>query len=126
MSRTYLTLPEVIDMHRQLIEQFGGSHGIREPGALESAILRPQMGYYDDLIAEAAALMESLAMNHPFVDGNKRIAFFAADTFLRANGQYIDCDNERAYRDFMEMFEQATFDFHHLVTWLREHARPLV
>ena len=78
MSHDYLTLAEVIEMHRQLIDRFGGSHGIREIGALESAVLRPQMGYYEDLIAEAAALMESLAMNHPFVDGNKRIAFFAA------------------------------------------------
>ena len=114
MSHDYLTLAEVIEMHRQLIDRFGGSHGIREIGALESAVLRPQMGYYEDLIAEAAALMESLAMNHPFVDGNKRIAFFAADTFLRVNGQWIDCDDAEAYRSFMAMFEQGTFDFHHL------------
>ncbi len=126
MSPDYLTLSEVIEMHRQLIEQFGGTHGLREMGALESAVLRPQMGYYDDLIAEAAALMESLAMNHPFIDGNKRIAFFAADTFLRANGQFLDCDNIQAYRDFMEMFEQGTFDVHHLDIWLRNHVKPLV
>jgi death-on-curing protein len=125
MSHDYLTLAEVIEMHRQLIDRFGGSHGIREIGALESAVLRPQMGYYEDLIAEAAALMESLAMNHPFVDGNKRIAFFAADTFLRVNGQWIDCDDAEAYRSFMAMFEQGTFDFHHLETWLRNHVRPL-
>ena len=125
MNHDYLTLPDVIEMHRQLIDRFGGSHGIREIGALESAVLRPQMGYYEDLIAEAAALMESLAMNHPFVDGNKRIAFFAADTFLRVNGQWIDCDNAEAYRVFMVMFEQGMFDFHHLEAWLRNHVRPL-
>ena len=125
MNHDYLTLPDVIEMHRQLIDRFGGSHGIREIGALESAVLRPQMGYYEDRIAEAAALMESLAMNHPFVDGNKRIAFFAADTFLRVNGQWIDCDNAEAYRVFMVMFEQGMFDFHHLEAWLRNHVRPL-
>ena len=125
MSHDYLTLADVLEMHRQLIDRFGGPHGIREIGALESAVLRPQMGYYDDLIAEAAALMESLAMNHPFVDGNKRIAFFAADTFLRINGQWIDCDNAETYRDLMAMFDQGTFDFHHLEAWLRNHVRPL-
>src|SRR5688572_26616543 len=124
MNHDYLTLTDVIEMHRQLIARFGGSHGIREIGALESAVLRPQMGYYEDLIAEAAALMESLAMNHPFVDGNKRIAFFAADTFLRVNGQWIDCDNAESYRDFMAMFEQGMFDFQHLEAWLRNHVRP--
>ena len=126
MSPDYLTLADVIEMHRVLIEQFGGAHGIREMGALESALLRPQMGYYDDRIAEAAAMMESLAMNHPFIDGNKRIAFFAADTFLRINGQFIECDNAQAYRDFMAMFEQGTFDFDHLDAWLRLHVKSLL
>jgi death-on-curing protein len=125
MSHAYLTLADITEMHRQLIDRFGGSHGLREMGALESAVLRPQMGYYEDLIAEAAALMESLAMNHPFVDDNKRVAFFAADTFLRVNGQWIDCDNAEAYRNFMVMFEQSAFDFHHLEAWLRNHVRPL-
>ncbi|ETW94214.1 MAG: hypothetical protein ETSY2_50160 [Candidatus Entotheonella gemina] len=125
MNHDYLTLADVIDMHRRLIDRFGGSHGIRDMGALESAVLRPQTGYYEALVAEAAALMESLAMNRPFVDGNKRIAFFAADTFLRVNGQWIDCDNAEAYRDFMAMFDQGTFDFLHLERWLRTHVRPL-
>jgi len=74
-------------MHGVLINKFGGSSGIRDQGALEAALLRPQSGYYPDLIAEAAALFESLAVNHPFVDGNKRIAFAAMDTFLRINGK---------------------------------------
>lgn len=125
MSNDYLTLAEVIAMQQQLIDRFGGSQGIREMGALESSVLRPQMGYYEDLIAEAAALMESLAMNHPFVDGNKRIAFFAADTFLRVNGQWIDCDSTESHQDFMAMFDQGAFDFHHLETWLRNHVRSL-
>ena len=98
MNHDYLTLTDVIEMHRQLIARFGGSHGVREIGALESAVLRPQMGYYEDLIAEAAALMESLAMNHPFVDGNKRAGWLLAYVFLAKNGVELDpADDDEAY-----------------------------
>ena len=76
MSRSFPTVEEILAMHADLIAQFGGSPGLRDMGALESAATRPQMGYYGNLFEEAAALMESLAMNHPFVDGNKRVAFF--------------------------------------------------
>ena len=62
--------------------KFGGAPGIRDDGALESALMRPQIGYYDSLIEESAALLESLAMNHPFVDGNKRTALGTTDAFL--------------------------------------------
>lgn len=67
----FLTLDELLVMHHQLIEEFGGSHGLRDKGALESALMRPQTGYYQNILEDAAAFMESLAMNHPFVDGNK-------------------------------------------------------
>ena len=73
-------------MHRALIRLFGGATGLRDAGALASALMRPQIGYYESLVDEAAALMESLAMNHPFIDGNKRVAFFVTDDFLRLNG----------------------------------------
>lgn len=72
-------------MHQVLIRRYGGASGIRDMGALEAAVFRPQSGYYDDIIWEAAALIESLTINHPFVDGNKRIAFAAMDVFLRIN-----------------------------------------
>lgn len=121
MTRDYLTLIEAIELHQKLIELFGGAPGIREMGALESALMRPQMGYYENITEEASSLMESLAMNHPFIDGNKRIAFFATDVFLRMNGFSIDCDNQTAYTDFMAMFESSTFDFHHLKDWLSRH-----
>ena len=62
-------------MHQKLIKEFGGSPGLRDKGALESALMRPQIGYYQDIIEESAAFMESLAMNHPFVDGNKPYGF---------------------------------------------------
>lgn len=96
--RDYLTVADVLAMHHELIERFGGAHGVRDMGALESAVFRPQTGYYDDAIAEAAALLESLAINHPFIDGNKRIAFAAADVFLRMNGCELSVASNGAYR----------------------------
>ena len=125
MTSNFLTTEEVITIHDDQIAQFGGSMGLRDMGALESALFRPQMGYYDGLIEEAAALMESLAMNHPFVDGNKRVAFFVTDAFLRMNGRYIDCDSEGAYAFFMQLFETHSFRFAELKTWLEGAVKPL-
>jgi death-on-curing protein len=121
----FLTFDELIAIHHRLIEEFGGSHGLIDVGALESALMRPQTGYYQDIIEEAASLMESLAMNHPFVDGNKRVAFFATDTFLRLNGYYIECDNDEAYNYFITLFESNTFRFDNLANWLRDKVKPL-
>ncbi len=77
----YPTVAEAMEMHRLLIDEFGGMHGLRDSGLLEAAVYRPQNGYYDDLIHEAAALMESLANNRAFLDGNKRIGLAVTDTF---------------------------------------------
>ena len=110
-------------MHEILLAEFGGAIGVRDLGALESALMRPQLGYYETLVDEAAALMESLAMNYPFVDGNKRVAFFATDTFLRLNDRFIDCDNEEAYRFFMALFDANEFRFEKLRAWLAVHVR---
>jgi death on curing protein len=82
----YLTVTEVLAMHADLIERYGGAQGVRDQGLLEAALYRPQTGYYADLIEEAAALWESLSQNHPFIDGNKRTAFVALELFLRLNG----------------------------------------
>jgi death-on-curing protein len=121
----FLTFDEMIAIHHRLIEEFGGSHGLIDVGALESALMRPQTGYYQDIIEEAAALMESLAMNHPFVDGNKRMAFFAVDAFLRLNGYYIECDNDEAHHYFIILFETNAFRFDNLVSWLKDTVKPL-
>ena len=110
-------------MHARLIEAFGGTSGLRDPGALEAALMRPQLGYYRDLVEEAAALMESLTNNHPFLDGNKRVAFFVTDTFLRMNGHRIECDGETAYAFFMRLFEIQAFRFDRLEPWLREYVQ---
>ncbi len=125
MTSNFLTIEEVIAIHDDQIDQFGGSHGLRDMGALESAIFRPQMGYYDGLIEEAAAMMESLAMNHPFVDGNKRVAFAATDVFLGLNGHFIDCDSLKTYDYFMQLFDTNSFRFAELKSWLEEHVKPL-
>ncbi len=125
MNRDFPTTEEVVEIHDVAIREFGGSLGLRDMGALESALLRPQMGYYDGIIEEAAAMLESLAMNHPFVDGNKRTAFYATDTFLRKNGHFIDCDNDDAYAFFMRLFQTNSFRFAELKVWLEEQVKPL-
>ena len=92
---------------------------MRDPGALEAALFRPQTGYYEDIVTEAAALIESLAINHPFVDGNKRIACAAADVFLRINGWRLQRSPMQIHAEMIEMLETRTFDIAHLEPWLR-------
>ena len=125
MNYNYPEIGEAIAIHGALIHEFGGSMGMRDEGALASALMRPQLGYYDSLIEEAAALMESLANNHPFVDGNKRVAFFVTDAFLRLNGHFIDCDSVEAYEFFMRLFEVNSFRFAQLYPWLEEKVKRL-
>src|SRR5580692_10514258 len=93
----YLTVSEVLAIHADQIDRYGGSHGIRDPGLLEAALFRPQTGYYADLIEEAAALWESLSQNHAFIDGNKRVAFAAMHTFLAINGMRLTPDPDPIY-----------------------------
>jgi len=81
-------------------------------------------GYNEDILAEAAAFMESLAINHPFVDGNKRIAFAAADVFLRVNGWHLKRAPKQIYSEMIQMFESGTFDIAYLDPWLRSFASP--
>ncbi len=117
----YLTLAEVLTIHADLIARYGGSPGIRDLGLLEAALFWLQTGYYADLIAEAAALWESLSQNHPFVDGNKRVAFAAVYTFLRVGGITLtaDADTTFAFVDHLYQTGQLTFD--QLEPWLRTH-----
>jgi death-on-curing protein len=122
VPRDYLTVADVLGMHTVLMQRYGGAGGVRDPGALEAALFRPQTGYYDDIIAEAAALLESLAINHPFVDGNKRIAFAAADVFLRINGWYLKRPSMVIHKEMLQLFESGTFDIAHLEPWLRAFA----
>lgn len=93
----YLSIEEVLFIHRGCMERAGVIAGIRDYGLLESAIFRPQCGYYPTLVKQAAALLESLLMNHPFVDGNKRTAFAAVDIFLKNNGLLLLIPIRRAH-----------------------------
>jgi death-on-curing protein len=116
----YVTTADALFFHRLLIERYGGAPGVRDVGALESALHRPQTGYYETIIHEAAALLESLVQNHPFVDGNKRVAFAVADVFLRVNGHSINADSNAIYDYLMKLFEERSFDMEHLVPWLQD------
>ena len=122
MARDHLTVADVLGMHTVLMQRYGGAMGVRDPGALEAALFRPQTGYYKDIVAEAAALLESLAINHPFVDGNKRIAFAAADVFLRINGWRLQRAPLLIHAEMIQMFESGTFDMAHVEPWLRAFA----
>jgi death on curing protein len=115
----YLTVVEVAEIHQVMIDRFGGSHGVRDIGALESALFRPQSGYYDDLIAEACALLESLAINHPFVDGNKRVAYAAMEIFLLVNGMRVEATQQQIYRFMMKLFDGNKFELAELEKWFR-------
>jgi death on curing protein len=117
----YLTLAETIAIHQDQIERYGGSLGVRDLGLLEAALFRPQTGYYDDVIEEAAALWESLGQNNPFIDGNKRTAFAATYTFLVINGARITADADGAFVFINGLYEADDFTLNNLVSWLRNN-----
>lgn len=108
-------------MQHRLIELFGGLHGVRDAGAVEAAVFRPQTGYYESVEEEAAALMESLGMNHGFLDGNKRIAFTAADVFLRRNGFYLEVAPDEGYQFIEGSLALQEFRFGKILDWIRAH-----
>jgi len=118
----FLSRDEALEIHRALLDRFGGLAGVRDLGLLESALYRPRTGYYADLTEMAAALFESLIMNHPFTDGNKRVAFFATDVFLRLNGYKLKVDARKAHRFLIGLLENDSCTFDNLLPWLRAHA----
>lgn len=116
----FLSVDEALAIHEKLIARFGGTSGARDQGLLESALFRPQTGYYDDLPSMAAALFESLLLSHAFVDGNKRMAFFATDVFLRLNGWKMSVDGVEAHEFLISRLEAGTCDYQALLEWIRE------
>ncbi|HYL95703.1 MAG TPA: type II toxin-antitoxin system death-on-curing family toxin [Terriglobales bacterium] len=124
-ERVYLTVAEVIAIHRLLIEEYGGILGLRDSGALQAAVFRPQTGYYNSVAEEAAALMESLVNNNPFLDGNKRVAFAAVHTFLLLNGQDLDVDPLRAYEFMTTNMASGRFRFGLILDWISSHLKAL-
>jgi death-on-curing protein len=117
----YLTVVEVLAIHVLLIDEFGGTHGVRDFGALEAAVFRPQTGYYEDPVAEAAALFESLVQNHPFLDGNKRTALAAADVHIRLNGLELGGDSMQHHSFIVGLIEAGDLDWKAIDSWLRRN-----
>jgi death on curing protein len=125
----YLSLGEVVDLHRRVLQTTGGASGIRDFGVLQSAIAQPKatvggVELYPTLIEKAAALAFSLVQGHPFVDGNKRAGHAAMETFLVLNGTEIDApvdDQERLMLDLAA----GRIGRSQLTDWLRQHLRPL-
>jgi death-on-curing protein len=125
----YLTPEQVLFLHARLSEETGGSHGLRDLGLLESAAARPQATYggqdlYPNLFSRAAALMDSLVHNHPFVDGNKRTGITAAALFLVRNGYRLTTINPEL-EAFTRRVAEARPDMAEIADWLQAHSVPL-
>jgi death-on-curing protein len=106
----YLSAEQVVALHEGLVDQTGGATGLRNRESLEAAVARPAMTFggedlYPDLAAKAAALMHSLVLNHPFIDGNKRIGVHAAELFVESNGAALDSSDEELERLTFEVAE---------------------
>ena len=114
---------EVLQIHNQQIDNYGGARGLRDKGLLESAVFRPQIGYYNTIAEEATALMESLVNNHPFLDGNKRVAFAAAHTLLLVNGYDLEVKPLVAYELMMQSIARGEFRFGSILEWINNHIR---
>lgn len=112
LTPRFLALEEILWLHEDQIESFGGTSGIRDMGLLESALAQPKASFggeflHPTLAEQAAAYLYHLAMNHPFVDGNKRTAFAAMESFVVANGYSLELSNEEAYELVLNMVEGA-------------------
>ena len=123
-ERYFLDMEDVLALHQAQLARFGGAAGIRDAGLIEAALARPQSGYYGDLIEEAAALWESLTMNHGFVDGNKRVGFAAVFVFLRINGITITATANYTLRFILDSLESGSFRKEFLEAWLRDNTAP--
>jgi len=117
----HLTFDEALAIHALALGRFGGSGGVRDPGLLESALYRPRSGHYSDVAEMAAALFESLLVNHPFVDGNKRVAFFATDVFLRMNGWRLEIDDVETHEFILGLLASHGPKYDDALDWIRSH-----
>jgi death on curing protein len=125
----YLSLEQVQELHRLQVRSFGGSGGLRDRGGLEAALGRPQATFggedlYPDAEAKAAALLHSLVMNHPFVDGNKRIGASAAELLLNVNGALLQSEDEELVETTLAV-ARGEIGAEALAIWLRQRSRPL-
>jgi len=119
----------VLTFHQQLIESYGGLEGLRDEGLLESALAQADItmfveNLHQDIFAMAAAYGYHLCQNHPFIDGNKRVAFVVMDTFLRVNGWEITAE-DRAIYAWMSNLASGQIDKSQLAQWLRDNCKYL-
>ena len=124
MPSKFLTVEGVVAIHKKIVEEDGNTASILKPNELDSRVNRPRSGYYNNLFEEAAALMDRLANNHCFSDGNKRTAFVATDAFLRRHGFYLDVEPVPA-RDLMARgIKNRWFKFGVILEWIfRDYER---
>ncbi len=121
----YPTMQETLELHEQLIRRFGGSGGVRDLGLLESALLRPQSGYYDTLSLQAAALLQSLIQNHSFIGGNKRVAFATTAIFLRMNGYRLKVEPDNGESFLINKAIQKRIPIEDIATWLETYMKKV-
>ncbi len=119
----FLSTAEVLTLHQQLIQRFGGSAGVRDIGLLESSLMRPQTGYYNSLSEQAAALFQSLAKNHPFVDGNKRVAFASMAIFLRMNNYRISVSADEGEVFLVQHIISNNASIEKIADWIEKHIK---
>ncbi len=125
----YLAPEQVLAIHDQMVKRFGGSHGVRDLGLIESAVARPQASFdgndlYETLFDKAAALLQSLLKNHPFVDGNKRTALTSAGVFLKMNGwKLMNIHQEEV--EFGVRVDNAHLSVEEISKWLKHHSRKV-
>ncbi len=123
----YISVEQLLRLHERQIRAFGGSHGVRDTGGLESAAARPQMTFggedlYPDAASKAAALMHSLVMNHPFIDGNKRAGAMAAELFLIANDVELTATDDEMLEVTLPV-ARGEIQAEALAIWLRQRVR---
>ena len=121
----YLSLLEVLELHEMIISSSGGSYGIRDIRALESAINQPRITFdqtdlYPDIISKASALCFSIVMNYPFTDGNKRVGHAAMETFLILNGYEIEAPVDEQVQIFLDL-AGGNFTREAFTNWLKGH-----
>ncbi len=124
----YLTLAELLELHLIVLERWGGSGGIRDIGALESALAQPHQSFsgqdlYPDLATKAAALCFSLVLNHPFIDGNKRVGHAAIEVFLLLNGHELRAPVDEQ-EQLMLQLAAGNLKRDTLVEWIQQHMVP--
>ncbi len=117
----YPTLAETLELHTKLIDRFGGLGGVRDMGLLESALMRPQTGYYSSLSLQAAALLQSLTQNHAFIDGNKRVAFATTAIFLRMNGYRLKVDPDNGEEFLISRVIKNRAEISEIAEWLEKN-----